>query len=279
MESIHQIETLYSFVAAFHKNPRISVRELHKNFSHYRNRRSTTKLLREAFDKKMIIGPRIWCNSGIDVKILKNIDDPLVLLQEYQNDESITYMTALLGDFSFFYLKKGASILQYAETICPSYPPKRRIKEINLKRKGKLVSDKYPMGWDDLDWGVFETMRDPFYSYVKAGNNLGVSWHTVKNRFEKIFNDCKTWILMLPKGYEYYQQCYAIFKTEYEIDLRNQLQELDRTSIIYKFEDKILLHTFLDETLDNLIFYELKRKGLISDLCLAVPLGWHSKYW
>ena len=114
-------------------------------------------------------------------------------------------------------------------------------------------------------------------SYVKAGNRLSVSWHTVKNRFEKISKDSKVWIAFFPKGYDFYQQSVLIFKTKYEIGLREELQKLDRTSLLYKFGDSILLHLFLDYTLENLVFYQLKRKGIIHDLHVLIPIGWHGQ--
>jgi hypothetical protein len=175
--------------------------------------------------------------------------------------------------------KKGDRIVQYAEAIFPTYPAKKTINDIQLDKKGKLPNDAYPEKWDELDWNVFKAMRDPFTSYVTAGGRLEVSWHTVKNRFEKIIKDCKTWIVFLPMGYIFYKQVYLLFETDYEVNFINELQKLDRTSIIYKFNDKILLHLFLDELLDVQIFYKLKRKRMIHNLYVSVPIGWYSPQW
>ena len=82
-----------------------------------------------------------------------------------------------------------------------------------------------------------------------------------------------------PKSIKNYQQCFALFKTDYEVGLRNELKKLDRTTIIYKFDDKILLHLFLDELLQILTFFKLKREGMIHDLHVSIPIYWHSKYF
>ncbi|KYK36907.1 MAG: hypothetical protein HXS46_04460 [Theionarchaea archaeon] len=284
MEDVRQIRTISRCVAAYCKYPRISVRELHKRCSHYQQRRSTTKLLKDAIEESVLIGPRIWCNSGIDVEIHRGLEDPFEFLEENRKRSEITYIAALIGDLSAFCLKKGASVLQYAETVLPSYPAQKTLDQITLEEKGDLPSDQYPHGWDQLDWDVYEVMRNPLTSYAKAGSQLDVSWHTVKDRFEKIAKDCKTWILFLPKGYDNYQQTYLMFKTEYEANLREELQKLDRTSIIYKFNDTILLHLFLDEALLKLhhyyrLFFELKKEGIIHDLHVSTPIEWYTRHW
>ena len=284
MEDIHQIRTVHRFVTGYCENPRISVRGLHRNYSHYKNRRSTTNLLREAIEEDIIIGPRIWCNSGIDVEIHKGLKDPFLFLEENSKRPEITYIAALIGDLSAFCLKKGASVLQYAETILPSYPAQKTLDQITLTEKGALPSDGYPHGWDQLDWDVYEAMRSPLVSYRDVGSKLGVSWDMVRSHFEKVVKSCKTWILFLPKGYDNYQQAYISFKTKYEVNLREELQTLDRTSIMYKFNDTILLHLFLDEALRKLhqyyrLFYELKREGIIHDLYVSTPIEWHMPHW
>ena len=284
MEEIPQIRTLYRFVSAYYKNPRISMRELHKKYSHYKQRRSTTDLLKAALNNNIIMGPRIWCNSGIDVELHKGLDDPFQFLEENRERPEMTYIAALIGNLSAFCLKKGASILQYAETVLPSYPARKTLDQITLKEKGELPSDKYPHGWDQLDWDVYEAMRNPLVSFADVGSQLGVSWHTVKDRFRKIVTDCKTWILFLPKGYDNYQQTYLMFKTEYEFNLREELQKVDRTSILYKFDNTLLLHLYLDKAFLKLhryyrLFFKLKKEGLIHDLHVSTPLEWYTQQW
>jgi hypothetical protein len=276
MFNTRQLETLFSFGLAYLKNPRVSVRELHKKYSHYKNRDATRRLLYRARKKEALIGPTMWCNIGIDVQLKYEIDDPLLLFEHECKDPSVTYMMALIGKPSIICFRSGASILKYGEAIMPSFPLKGTIEGIRLEKKGKLPDDRYPHGWDDLDWDVYKMMRDPTGSFVKIGRELGVSWHTVKNRFEKIMKDCKTWVTFLPKGYDNYQQSVLLFKTEYEVGLRDELQKLDRTSVLYKFGDTIMLQLFLDYTLQNLVFYKLKREGLIHDLQVSIPIGWYS---
>jgi len=284
MHNIPQLESLHSFLQAYQENPRVSTRELHRKYSHYRNRRSTTTLIREAKRNNVLMGPRLWCNSGCDVEIYEQVDDPLSLLETVKQREEVTYATALIGDPSLICFKNGAPVLTYAEAITPSFPAKKTITDISLEKKGKLKPDPFPDGWNDTNWAVFHHMRDPTSSFVKVGRKLGISWHTVKNHYEKIVKDCKTWITFLPRGYDRYQQVYFMFKTEYENNLREELQKLDRTSLMYKFNDTILLHLFLDDIFYHLhqyyrFFFNFNKKGIIHDLHVSIPLEWYSPYW
>jgi hypothetical protein len=152
-----------------------------------------------------------------------------------------------------------------------------------LDQKGELPRDQYPHGWDDLDWDVYEHMKTPNVSYATVSSTLGRAWYIIRDHFEKIVKDCKTWILFLPKGYDNYQQAYMMFKTDYEVNLRDELKKLDRTSIIYKFDDTILLHLFLDEALHKLhqyyrLFFEYKKEGIIHDLHVSIPIKWYAQY-
>jgi len=61
-------------------------------------------------------------------------------------------------------------------------------------------------------------------------------------------------------------------KTEYEQDIRKELQKLDRTTYIYKMGKTILLNLFLDNNIDHRVFVELKKKGLIRDLHVSMPV-------
>ena len=277
MQNIQQLETLYAFVIVYIENKRISVRELHRKYSHYKNQRSTSSLIKESHEKEIICGPKIWVNSGFDVTLIKNrVDDPLELFENKMKENKMTYIMALEGAHSFLFIKKGASILKYAEAIKPTFPAIKQIEDITLDKIGRLEPDPYPHGWDELDWEVYNHMRDPLISFWKVGENLGVSWHTVKNRFEKIVKDCKTWIAFFPRGYHNYSQALLTFKTEYEVGLREELKKLDRTTFLYKFEDKIMLHLFYDNSFQHYIFSKMKKKGKIHDLHVSIPVRYYS---
>jgi len=275
MLNLGQLETAYAFVGAYSMNPRISTRELHRKHSHYSNRDSTTRFLKRLRNDEIIIGPRIYCNTGIDVILLEGVPVSLSYFDEQKKDPSITYAVSFLGSHSFMCFKKGTRTLKYAEAIMPSFPAKTSIDKMTLTEIGKLPIDPFPNRWDDLDLKVFQLMIDPLVSFQKVGTELGVSWHTAKNRFEKILNDCKTWIAFFPRGYDNYIQTFLTFRTEYEISLRKELQKLDRTNYLYKFDNTIILNLFSDKITDHYTFRKWEKMELIRDLKVSIPVEWH----
>lgn len=277
MLKLSQLETLHAVAERYREDPKVPVRKLHKYCSHYKNRNSTSRLIEYAKEQKILVGPSIWCNTGVGIEIYRNLDDPLLFLEKESINPIMSKIMALIGDFSAIAFRRDMDNLTYAEAVRPSFPAFKSVDALTLNKEGELPEDRYPYHWDDLDWSVYNAMRNPSMSYVRVGSRLSVSWHTVKNRFEKISKDFKVWIAFFPKGYDFYQQSILIFKTKYEIGLREELQKLDRTSLLYKFGDSILLHLFLDYTLENLVFYKLKRKGIIHDLHVLIPIGWHGQ--
>lgn len=272
-----QLQTLHAFVAVYSEFPKYSVRKFHSRFSHYKNRQTTQNLISEAIEQKVITKPKIWCNTGIEVLVFKDSENDLELFEKYSSEPNVTYAVLLCGQHSLLVLRKGASILRYAESIIPSYPARKAIEEISLTKKGELPSDQYPHRWDELDWQVYHYMKNPSISYSKVGKKLEVSWQTVKNRFEGLLKDCKTWISFFPRGYANYSQTFLTFETEYETGLREELKKLDRTTVLYKFENTILINLFYDHSLQHYIFSKLEKKGLIRNLSVSIPVRYYEK--
>lgn len=122
-------------------------------------------------------------------------------------------------------------------------------------------------------------MRDPSISYLKVGQKLGISFMTVKYHWLKIFPDLKIWLAFFPEGYRSYYQALLTFNTAYEIGLREELQKLDRTSYLYKFNDTIALLIFFDEVDQIHVFYRMEKEGMIDDLSVSVPFMSKSNFW
>ena len=270
-----QLNSIFSFVTVYAKNPRVSTRELHKKYSHYANRGATRGLIQEARKEKILIGPSLYCNSGLDVLLLTGDSISDEEFNKYKKDPTLKYAVSFLGSHSLLCFKKGASILKYSEAVIPSFPAKKSIDDLNLEEKGELPVDPYPHGWDEFDWAVFNHMKNPLISFQKVGSKLNVSWTTIKNRYKKILKSCKIWIGFFPKGYEGYNQTFLTFKTPYEVGLREELQKLDRTSYLYKFEDTIILNLFPDDTLQHYVFRKWEKEGKIQELRVSIPVEWY----
>ena len=121
-------------------------------------------------------------------------------------DNEVTYIIALMGAYSLLCFRRGASILENAICIIPSFPAEKRISEIELTEKGDIERAKYPNNWDDLDWQVYYSMKkNPNLSFGKVGGNLGVSWTSIQIHFKKILKDIDIWVSFYPKEYGYYK--------------------------------------------------------------------------
>jgi hypothetical protein len=273
-------EVQYLFYSKYNDNPRAKINELHKSQSLYKNRDSTTKLIREAIEKRIIVGPFIFCNSGIEVELKseKEVEDPIEYLIVCKKDLAVTRAIALFGEYSFLCFRKGASELTYAEAIKPTLNSPYTIENMRLEKKGKLPIDQYPCCWDDLDWKIYHLMRNPRVSFakisgvLKSSEGLDITWKTIETRYYKIIEDCKVMNAFFPKGMDKYFQTFLTLKTDYENDLREELQKLDRTTYLYKIGNMILLNLFLDNNIDYRVFVKFKKRGLIQDLHVSIPL-------
>lgn len=177
-----------------------------------------------------------------------------------------------MGNHSILAFKRGASILKSAVCVIPSYPAKKEITDIELTEKGELKPSLYPHGWDDYDWKVYQAMRRPNKSFGKAGGETGLCWGTVRDHFKKILKDCSVWASFYPLGFKTYQEAVITFKTKYEQNLKNELQKIDRTSFLYKFDDTIILILHYLSYTDLKIFVKFKKARKIKNLKFSAPV-------
>ena len=282
MWNSRQLETLYKCACALSVNPRISIRKLHENYSHYSNREATTKLLKESFELETIVGPYLYCNSGLSVKICTRgeVQDPIETLEACKKDPLITRAIALFGEYSFISFRRGEADLNYAETIKPSFEEDFVPENIKFDREGKLPSDPFPEGWDDLDWQIYHSMRNPRVSFakvsgeIKKSGKLDISWKTIEVRFKKMIKDCKVFVAFFPRGIKGYSQTFLTFKTDFEKNLKRELENFNRSTYMFRVKDTILLNLFLDNNIQHRIFADFEKKGLIRDLHVSIPLYW-----
>ena len=119
-------------------------------------------------------------------------------------------------------------------------------------------------------------MRTPTISYSKVGR-ISVSWMTIRRRFQEI-KDCKVLIAFFPREYKGHSRLLATFKTDYEIGLEKALKKVDRSSYLWKFDEKIILTLFIDNYNDATArLSELEDRGLIVDLYVSTPIRYFVK--
>ena len=265
----------YALFKEYQRNLRIKKRYIHEKISPYKSYPATLNHFKAIREKGILFGPKLWINSGFSVSLIKNSSKSSIeLFEKYRQIPEITYVMGLMGIYSILAFQKGASILKYAACISPSYPAQKSITDIELCEKGEIERDNYPRNWDDLDWKVFNKMRDPTRSFGKVGGELGATWNTVRLHFNKVLRDCKVWVNFFPLGYDSYQKALLTFKTKYEENLKSELEKIDRTSFLYKFNDTNALVLFYQNYRDLKTFEILKKERKIKNLTLSTPIAW-----
>ena len=277
-----QLKVLLNYCNAVRKEPRIPYQKIHKYYSSYRRRKSTIDLIQKAYAREVVTGPVLYANIGIEVSFMDDVDNPMELLQKCEKDNETTLAYALDGHWSFIQFKRGASTLQYTDSIIPrSYPDSNcHIEDIMFDEKGQLPTDLYPHGWSDGHWEIFRSMRTPRNVTLKEiVKKTGFAWETVKKYYNEVVRQCKIQCCFFPLGKEGYSHQVVTFETDYEIGLLEALKKLDRTTYIYKISGIIMLVLCLtprpkDFNISTNKFKELEEKGYIRDLHICTPRRW-----
>ncbi len=285
-----QLKIILDYCRKTRINPRIPYNEFHRKYSSYFRKQSTIDLLNRAYESYVVLGPRLFCNRGLEVTLIKDDRNPHELISEIRREnkkykkqyekDKYTYAIALSGEWSFMSLKLGASILEFADTPIPTFPSNYSVEDLMFDQIGLLDRDPYPQFEDELDMEIYELMKSPRkITFRKAGEELNIPWTTAQYRFKKIIKQCKILACFFPLGYYGYQYSVYTFKTKYEIGLIETLKRLDRTSYVYRFNGMILLILFLDpgplsinKASDR--FQHLEEIGIIRDLRASIPTRW-----
>lgn len=281
------LKILLNFCKMAKSDPRIEHSTFHKKYHPYTRRQSTADLINAAYHHRIITGPVIYSNIGIDVRITNDIDDPLGYLDEVEKDEKTTLAYALQGDWSFIQFRYGASTLKYADLILPhSFPNSCKfIDDIRIKEhKGKIPEDPYPHGWTDEHWNVYWTLRNPrALTFRDASEKIGISWTSVKKYYLEVLKQCKVHVGFFPQEKDGYSHQLITFRTDYEISIVRALENLDRTTYIYKTQEMVILILFLiprpfDFNISTNFFKEIEENGYIQDLRVCIPRKWHNTF-
>jgi hypothetical protein len=265
-------------------DPRIKVTQFHRKYHPYSREQSTSDLINAAYMHKIITGPVLYANIGIEIELIENLDDPIGHLEECKKDEKTTLAYSLHGDWSFIHFRYGASMLKFADAILPhSYPSSGKyIEDIKIKeQKGKLPQDPYPHGWSDEHWDIYNLLEMPRQlTFRETGKKAGLCWESVKKYFYEILYQCKIFTCFFPLGLNNYSHQIVTFKTDFEISFAEALKSLNRTSYIYKKKETIILILFLiprplDFNISTNFFKEFEEKGYIQDLHVCTPRKWY----
>jgi DNA-binding Lrp family transcriptional regulator len=274
MKFKRRIKAIHSFGLHLIKNPRFKTSTFHEKYSPYRSKNATYELIQEGFEKEYLLPPQLYCNRGIEVELIENHKNPLELLKSKLQEENTIYAMTLHGDYSLLCFKKGASLLDYMNIVYPQFEGIEDIRDLEISERGELGVDPYPVLWDELDWEIYSLLRrNPRESFGKVAGKIGVSWVTVQDHYEKIIKQCKVFTSFYPETYSGYDHVLLCFRTKYETGLENALGQLDRSSYIYKFNERIIIVLFVknyNRTVRK--FEELEKEKIIRNLKVSTPV-------
>jgi len=284
MQEFKNLETAYLYFLEKINNPRLSLINFFNIQNAYKSENGLNSFILDALEQKVITKPEIFCNSGLAVNLVENSENQLELLEECRKDSKCTYAIALCGRWSFLKVRRGASDIKFVDRVIPSFPSENAPFEMTLLEEGKLKEDLHPHGWDEIDWEVYNLMKDPSTSFTKAireskKNGLGLSRPTIRKHFRKILRSCKIQMSFFPRGYKGYDQIFFTFRTKYEIGLHNALKRIDRTSYLWKVRDTIFLTLFVNHYCATVRhFKEMEENGLIRNLTVSIPNRHYSPF-
>ncbi|MBU7027211.1 MAG: hypothetical protein HXS48_09730 [Theionarchaea archaeon] len=281
-----QLRLLLNYCYATRQNPRMTISRIHKDYSSYLRRKSTTDIINKAYAKKVINGPILFVNSGIEVCLMNDVDNPREFFENCKKDEKTTLAFVSHGYWPIFLCKRGANTLQYHDSILPNNGciSDKKIENIFFEEKGTLPIDLYPHKWFEEQWNTYYCMKYPRnLTYREAEKKLGINWVSVREYFLEILKQCKIVTNFFPLGTEAYSPLLATLKTDYETGIVKGLKTLNRTTYLYKADNTIIFLLCVSpkpREQNYLIdkFQRLEEMGLIRDLHFSTPYDWHKAF-
>jgi hypothetical protein len=286
------LNLLLHYCHAVRKRPKVSISSFHREYGLYSRLASTISTIDKAYERKVITGPFLFVNSGIEVQLIHDVDNSLEFFEKCKKEERTTFAVISHGYWPILWCKKGANTLQYHDSILPSRNngpiSDRKVDKIFFEEKGTLPVDKYPHAWFEEQWKTFQCLNSPREvtfreAAKKLGKDLGVTWVMVREYFLDILKQCKVITNFFPLGTEAYGPLLVTFKTDYETGIVKGLRTLNRTTYLYKAENTIILFLCISPTprAQNHItgkFHNLEEMGVIRDLHISTPFNWHKAF-
>ena len=280
--SERQLRLLLNYCNAVRQKPKMPISEIHKKYSSYSRTKSVTDILNKAYKEKVVTGPFLFANSGIEVSLVNDIDNPREFFEKCKKDERTTLAVVSHGNWPIFLCRSGANTLQHHDSILPNNGriSDKQVEKIFFEEKGELPLDPYPHGWLDWHWKTYYCMKSPRQiTFREAGEKMGLSWVRVREYFLEVLEQCKVITTFFPLGAEAYSPLLVTFKTGYETGLVKGLKTLNRTTYLYKAENTLILLIGINpipRAQNHLTneFQRLEEIGLISDLHISTPYDW-----
>ncbi len=279
----------------FEINPRISLTKLHgilKKKVGIKMRNTTIRYINDGYKKEIIRPPRpifrYHKNFHQHITFIEgNVLDLDSLVEE---KEGIRYACALSGNSeiimitSFTCSGDDLYFLGYTKGDGFDKTEKFCLKSLEFSRNDEPMQMNVPapeLNWDSTDWKLFHAlspdMRIP-YTKISRNEEINLKWRAIKSRLEeKVFPACEIAAYFFPKGQKNYQQVFFRFKTQYQKNFYEKLNNFQSTSyFLYFGKDEIGIFAFPENMNEILkIFKKMEMEGIIDDLQHFLPVEWY----
>ena len=292
-----ELRRLYTLKIArdvFEFRPRIPYVKLHhlvKKRIGIRMRDTTERYIKEGFEERIIRPPRPILNyHQNNHQHIDFIDGNILDLENIVKEEKgIRYACALSGSSekimitSFSSRGRDLFFLGYSRADGFNRSEDRCLKSLEFPPDEEPIPIYVAspvLQWDETDWSLFHIlspdMRIP-YATISNEKGIDLGWRAIKNRFEKrIFPACTIAAYLFPRGQSNYQQLFLQFKTEYQKNFYDKLNNLQSTSYFMYFEKKEIGVFVFPENMNKVVklFKKMEIEGIIEDFQYFLPLEW-----
>ena len=288
-----KIYTLKIVRDVFEKDPRISYSRLHKIIKKrldVKMRDTTRRYITFGMENKIIGPPRPVLKYFYNVhQHITFIDSDVTDFESILSEkEDIRYACALAGSSECILLTSfspgGDDILYQAYTRADGFTHEEEKSLENIKGMYNEEPDLINVGnkesgWDDLDWTLFNALSSNLrMKFIDLSQKINMNWRTVKNRIEgKIIPDCCIASYFFPRGQDSYQQLFLHFRTDYQSNFIDKLNNLGTTTYFLLFGNNNVGIFMFPENMNNVlkIFKKIEKDGIIDDLRYYLPLIWY----
>lgn len=275
----------WTVAVSMRSDPRIPTLEIHRNQDLYKNRGTTEQRLRQILEKKIIQGPFLYTPQfKTFANLYANVEDPFEEFSLIKECPSTSYMVLLGGVHDLFVIKEDEDDMSYIVRNIWFTEGGLGKSERNLQfveKEGYL--DEHFDALSKKESVMYEHLRRARKSYRTVAEEVGVSWMTVRNYYEKIMGKVKVLVAFFPDGYSSYNYLLMDFSTDYEIGIKEMLEQLPTTSYIFSLESletgERELATVLfvyDVNLMTRFFKYLQKEKKIRNLKISIPARFYS---
>ncbi len=294
LSEVEKKERYYDIFSNIYDKPRTQIYEISKALGIYR--KSVSRAIQEMMEQQILIGPQLRLKPmqrKPKIYYALDFDDPFRAFERLKQDERITYMALIFGDFPLIVSgEPGVNFDNYpgfkrilfsgerGEIFTPKASPLgweecadrilQEIKKSDSWEKSTWNSEPVDIPWDHQEWEFFrEFGGDIRRKVAPLVREQDVSFRKFYEWLDTLDQCTTTHTWFYPEGYASYTSYLFIFNTRYEHVLMDLFSLFPTTPMFFKVGKYLL--TWIWIRTDPLIIslstaiYTLKELSILED--------------